>query len=76
MKVLRRVSSHYHVGKLLANLELSPYPIFIYTKFDDHSFRTHGIIPSFPIQLEGKTMCIKVEVVNAPLNYNPLLGRI
>jgi hypothetical protein len=43
------------------------------TSFDEHYFRTHGIIPSFPMQLEGKTVCIKVEVVDAPLNYNILL---
>jgi len=35
----------------------------------------HGIIPSFPIQLEGKTMCVKVEMVDVPLDYNLLLGR-
>jgi hypothetical protein len=27
------------------------------------------------MQLGGKTMCVEVEVVNAPLNYNLLLGR-
>jgi hypothetical protein len=43
--------------------------------FDSWSFRPHGIIPSFPMQLEGKTVCVKVKVIDAPLDYNLLLGR-
>jgi hypothetical protein len=39
------------------------------------SFRPHGIIPSFPVWLGGKTVCVKVEVVDAPLDYDLLLGR-
>jgi hypothetical protein len=45
------------------------------TAFNSRSFRPHGIIPSFHVQLGGKTMCIEVEVVNAPLDYNLLLER-
>jgi hypothetical protein len=53
---------------------LSPSPTLI-TACDGRSFRPHSIVPSFPMQLGGKTVCIKVKVVNAPLNYNLLLGR-
>jgi hypothetical protein len=53
-------------------LSLSPT---LLNAFDDRSFRPHGIIPSFPMQLGGKTMCVEVEVVDAPLDYNLLLGR-
>jgi hypothetical protein len=53
-------------------LSLSPT---LLTTFDSHSFRTHGIIPSFPMQLGGKTVCIEVEVVDVSLDYNLLLGR-
>jgi hypothetical protein len=53
---------------------LSPSPTLL-TAFDGHSFRPHGIIPSFPMQLGGKTVCVEVEVVDAPLDYNLLLGR-
>jgi hypothetical protein len=53
---------------------LSPSPTLL-TDFDDHSFRPHGIIPSFPMQLGGKTVCVEVEVVDASLDYNILLGR-
>jgi hypothetical protein len=52
-------------------LSLSPT---LLTSFDGHSFRPHGIIPSFPMWLGGKNMCIEFEVVDAPLNYNLMLG--
>jgi hypothetical protein len=44
------------------------------TSFDDHSFCPHGILHAFPIQLSGKTVVVEVEVVDAPLDYNLLLG--
>jgi hypothetical protein len=59
--------------KAIGQPELSPSPTLL-TAFDSHSFRPHGIIPSFPVQLRGKTMCVEVEVVDAPLDYNLLLG--
>jgi hypothetical protein len=52
---------------------LSPSPTLL-TAFDGHSFQPHNIIPSFRVQLGGKTMCVEVEVVDAPLDYNLLLG--
>jgi hypothetical protein len=45
------------------------------TAFDGHSFHPHGILPAFPIQLGGKIVEVEVEVVDAPLDYNLLLGR-
>jgi hypothetical protein len=53
-------------------LSLSPT---LLTAFDGCSFRPHVIIPSFPVQLGGKTVCIKAEVVDVSLDYNLLLGR-
>ena len=53
-------------------LSLSPT---LLTAFDGHSFKPHGIIPSFPMKLGGKIVCVEVEVVNVPLDYNLLLGR-
>jgi hypothetical protein len=43
------------------------------TSFDSHSFCHHVILPSFMVQLGGKTMEVEVELVDAPLNYNLLL---
>jgi hypothetical protein len=44
------------------------------TAFDGRSFRPHCILPTFPVQLGGKTVEVDVEVVDAPLDYNLLLG--
>jgi hypothetical protein len=60
--------------KAIGQPELSPSPTLL-TAFDGRSFRLHGIIPSFPVQLGGKTVCVEVEVVDAPIDYNLLLGR-
>ena len=43
--------------------------------FDGRSFWLHGILPSLKVLLGGKTVAIEVEVVDAPLDYNLLLGR-
>ena len=45
------------------------------TAFDGISLRLHGILPSLEVQLGGKTVMIEVEVVDASLDYNLLLGR-
>ena len=42
--------------------------------FDGHVFKPHGIVPSFPVTLGGKTVTVEVEVVDAPIDYNLLLG--
>ena len=47
----------------------------ILTTFYGKSFRPHGILPSLEVQLGGKIVTIEVEVVDAPLDYNILLGR-
>jgi hypothetical protein len=60
--------------KAIGHHELSPLPMLL-MDFDGQSFRPHKIIHSFPMQLGGKTVCIKVEVVGAPLDYNIFLGR-
>jgi hypothetical protein len=59
--------------KAIGQPVLSPSPTLL-TAFDGHSFHPHGIVPSFPVQLGGKTVCVEVEVVDAPLDYNLLLG--
>ena len=45
------------------------------TAFDGRLFRPHGILPSLKVCLGGKTIAIEVEVVDAHLDYNLLLGR-
>jgi hypothetical protein len=43
--------------------------------FDGRGFHPHGLLQSVPIQLGCKIVTIDVEVVDAPLDYNLLLGR-
>jgi hypothetical protein len=43
--------------------------------FNSSGFKPYSVLPSFPITLEGKTIQVEVEVFDAPLDYNLLLGR-
>ena len=45
------------------------------TTCDGISFRLHDILHSLKFHLRGKTVAIEVEVVDATLDYNLLLGR-
>ena len=47
----------------------------LFMAFDGHSHRLHEIIPAFPICVGGKVVNIEVEIVDANLDYNLLLGR-
>jgi hypothetical protein len=42
--------------------------------FNGSGSKPYGVLPSLPITLEGKTVQVEVEVFDAPLNYNLLLG--
>jgi hypothetical protein len=42
--------------KAISQPELAMSPTLL-MEFDDQSFRPHGIIPSFPVQLGGKIVC-------------------
>jgi hypothetical protein len=55
--------------KAINQHELSLSPTFLIA-FDSRYFKPHGIIPSFPLLLEGKPVCVEVEVVDVPLDYN------
>jgi hypothetical protein len=59
--------------KSIGSLTLSQSMTML-TTFDGRSFRPHGILPTFLVQLGGKTVEVDVEVVDAPLDYNLLLG--
>ena len=43
--------------------------------FRQKVIRLHGILPTFEIKLAGKAVSVEVEVIDAPLDYNLLLGR-
>ena len=59
--------------KGLGSLEIVPSQSML-KAFDGHVFKPHGIVPSFPVMLGGKTVTVEVEVVDAPIDYNLLLG--
>ena len=60
--------------KAIGSLELIPSNNVL-KAFDGHTFKPHGIITALPIELGGKTVSVEVKVVDAPLDYNLLLGR-
>jgi hypothetical protein len=43
--------------------------------FNGHIFKPHRILTTLPVEIGGKTVTINVEVIDAPLDYNLLLGR-
>jgi hypothetical protein len=42
--------------------------------FDGFGFQTHRLLQSFTTTLKGKIVSVDIEVVDAPLDYNLLLG--
>ena len=60
--------------KALGSLELVPSNTLL-TAFDGRSFHPHGILQNFEIKLAGKAVSVEVEVIDAHLDYNFLLGR-
>ena len=60
--------------KALGSPELVPSNTLL-TALDGRSFHLHGILPAFEIKLAGKVVSVEVEVIDAPLDYNFLLGR-
>jgi hypothetical protein len=74
MRVPRHALCHWHVRRPLDKPVLSVSPTLL-TAFNSRLFQPHGIIPSFPVKLGGKIVYVEVEVVDASLDYNILLGR-
>lgn len=62
MSYLKDIRSH----------EVVPPSILIV--FDVHSHRPNGILPSLPICVGGKVTNVEVEIVDANIDYNILLG--
>ena len=63
------------VWKQLKSPELAPSTITLQA-WDGHSSKPIGMFRNCPINLEGKTIYVDVEVIDAPLDYNILLGCI
>ena len=59
--------------KGLGSPTLKPSHIIL-KSFNGHSFPPHGLITACPIELGEKIVQVDVEVVDAPIDYNLLLG--
>jgi hypothetical protein len=42
--------------------------------FNGSGFKPYGVLPSLPLMLGGKMVNVEVEVFDAPLDYNLILG--
>ena len=60
--------------KAIGSPSAVPSPTLL-TAFDGHSHKPHGIISALPICVGGEVINIEVEVTDANLDYNLLLGR-
>ena len=60
--------------KALGSLKLVTSPMTL-KAFYRQDFQPHGLISALAVKLGGKKNSIQVEVVDAPLDYNLLLGR-
>ena len=60
--------------KDIGSPELVTSPMTL-TAFDGRGFQPHSLISALAIKLGGKNVSIQVEVLDAPLDYNLLLGR-
>jgi hypothetical protein len=60
--------------RALGSPALIPSPTTL-KAFDGHGFQPHGLLKYFTVTLKGKTVPVDIEVVDAPLDYNLLLGR-
>ena len=59
--------------KAIGSPELTQSTTMLKT-FDGVYFTPYGILCNLPIEFVGKTMDVEVEVIDAPLDYNMILG--
>ena len=59
--------------RALISIELTKSPTTL-KSFNGRGFQPHGLLLALSVELGGKTVSIQVEVVDAPLDYNILLG--
>jgi hypothetical protein len=62
------------VWQKLGSPELLPSAITL-RAYDGRSSSPEGLFQNVPVELGGKTILIDIEVIDAPLEYNILLGR-
>ena len=60
--------------KVIGSPTVVPSATFL-TTFDGPSHKVHGIVPDLPIYVGGGIVNIEVEIVDARLDFNLMLGR-
>lgn len=60
-----------NVWRKLGSLEVVPSTTTLWA-YDGHRFQPKGLCKNVPFEMDGKTIWIDVEVVNAPLDYSIL----
>ena len=55
-------------------LQKSTVHLLLFKAFDGCGFQPYGLLPAIHVELRGKLVSIHIEVVDAPLDYNLLLG--
>lgn len=61
------------VWKQLGSPNLSPSTITLWA-WNGHPSQPLGLYHNYLVTVAGKTVCIDIEVIDAPLDYNILLG--
>ena len=57
----------------IGSLEINRSPTTLKC-FDGRGFQPYGLLPLLQVELGGKLVSIHIEVIDAPLDYNLLLG--
>lgn len=61
------------VWQKLGSLELKPFDITL-REYDKHPYAVVGLFQDILVKLMSKNMLINIEVLDAKLDYNTLLG--
>ena len=59
--------------RAIGSLEINCSPTNL-KAFDGRGFHPHGLLPSLLVEQGGKSLSIHVKFVDAPVDYNLLLG--
>ena len=59
--------------RAIGSLEINRFPTTL-KDFDGCRFQHYGLLPAIHVELGGNSVSIHIEFINAPLDYNLLLG--
>ena len=59
--------------RAIGSLEINRSPTTL-KDFYGHGFQPYGLLPAIHVELGGKSVSIHIEVIDAPLDYNLILG--